>query len=83
VNATILAFSPPIMPNEGLVDMDQISAMVHLSKRSMERYKKQMPAPARAGRRGRRALWRWPEVRPWLEAEFKCHLPETFPGSFQ
>jgi len=69
---------PP--PSEQLVTLDQIGAMVHRSKRSMERYRKQMPAPRVRGRRGRPHLWAWTEVRPWLEATFGLRLPEYFPG---
>ncbi len=69
---------PP--PSEQLVTLDQIGAMVHRSKRSMERYRKQMPAPRVCGRRGRPHLWAWTEVRPWLEATFGLLLPEYFPG---
>jgi hypothetical protein len=65
---------------EQLVTLDQIGAMVHRSKRSMERYRRQMPAPRVQGRRGRSHLWAWPEVRPWLEATFSLQLPERFPG---
>jgi len=37
---------------EELVTLDQIGAIVHRSKRSMERYLVQMPAPRVRGRRG-------------------------------
>ncbi len=69
---------PP--PSEQLVTLDQIGAMVHRSKRSMERYRGQMPAPRVRGRRGQPHLWAWSEVRPWLEATFGLQLPEHFPG---
>jgi hypothetical protein len=69
---------PP--PTEQLVTLDQIGAMVHRSKRTMERYRRQMPAPRVRGRRGQPHLWAWGEVRPWLEATFGLRLPDYFPG---
>jgi hypothetical protein len=69
---------PP--PTEQLVTLDQIGAMVHRSKRSMERYRSQMPPPRLRGRRGQPHLWEWAEVRPWLETIFGLRLPEHFPG---
>src|SRR5690349_14649029 len=69
---------PP--PPEQLVTLDQIGAIVHRSKRTMERYRTQMPTPRVRGRRGRPHLWAWAEVRPWLESTFGLRLPEHFPG---
>ena len=69
-------------PPEQLVTLDQIAAMVHRSKRSLERYRKRMPVPRVRGRRGRPHLWAWAEVRPWLEATFDLRLPEQFPAYF-
>jgi hypothetical protein len=65
---------------EQLVTLDQIGAMVHRCKRSMERYRGRLPAPRVRGRRGSPHLWSWPEVRPWLEEAFSVRLPERFPG---
>lgn len=62
-----------------LVSLDQIAAMVRLQKRSMERYVKKMPRAAVRGGRGRRALWRWSDVRTWLEETFGLPMPESFP----
>jgi hypothetical protein len=72
--------SDSLLP-EQLVTLDQIGAIVHRSKRSMERYLSQMPAPHVRGRRGQPHLWSWTEVRPWLETAFGFSLPECFPGS--
>lgn len=69
---------PP--PSEQLVTLDQIGAMVHRSKRSMERYRGRMPVPRVRGRRGQPHLWAWSQVRPWLEDSFGLRLPEHFPG---
>ena len=75
---------PPRQPvsslPEQLVTLDQIGAMVHRSKRSMERYRSQMPHPRVRGRRGQPHLWAWTIVRPWLEETFSIPLPDSFPG---
>jgi hypothetical protein len=65
--------------SEQLVSLDQIAAIVHRSKRSLERYQSQMPVPRVRGRRGQPHLWSWSEVRPWLEQVFNFQLPEHFP----
>jgi hypothetical protein len=70
----------PAPPPGQHVTLDQIGAMVHRSKRSLEHYRKQMPPPRVRGRRGQAHLWDWAEVRPWLEATFGVPLPEHFPG---
>ena len=64
---------------EQLVTLDQIAGYLRLAKRSMERHRKRMPPPALQGQRGRKSRWRWSEVRPWLEKEYGCSLPERFP----
>lgn len=67
-------------PPEQMVTLDQCAAIVHLRKRSLERYRGKMPGPRLRGRGGRASRWAWSEVRPWLEAEFGRKLPEIFPG---
>jgi hypothetical protein len=62
-----------------VVTLDQIAARMRMSKRSLERYKKEMPPPVMRGRRGRTSRWVWADVRPWLEQTFGCVLPERFP----
>jgi hypothetical protein len=71
---------PTEVPAEPPVTLDQIGAMVHRSKRSMERYRSRMPPPRLRGRRGQAHQWDWAEVRPWLEQTFGLRLPERFPG---
>jgi hypothetical protein len=71
---------PPPDPAEQMVDLDQIAAIVHLKKRSLENYRNRMPTPRLQGRRGRRSRWVWAEVRPWLQQEFGLILPENYPG---
>jgi len=70
----------PLPPDEQLVTLDQMAAIVNRKKRALEHYRDQMPAPARKGRRGQAAEWRWADVRPWLEETFSRRLPEEFPG---
>ncbi len=63
-----------------LVDLDQIAALVMLSRRTLEEYTRRMPAPYRRGRGGRASLWLWPDVRTWLVSTFDMpKLPEKFP----
>jgi hypothetical protein len=66
---------------EQLVTLNQIGAIVHRAKRTMEHYLRKMPKPRVHGRRGQPQLWAWNEVRPWLEATFGGQLPERFPGA--
>jgi hypothetical protein len=74
----VLPFTPA-SPAEQLVTLDQMAAIVHLKKRSLERYRPQLPPPAVLGRRGRPTRWRWADVRGWLEQTFGQRLPEDFP----
>ncbi len=71
-----------IQLDEQLVTLDQAAAMVKRSKRSLERYRDVMPAPCVRGTRGQANLWRWREIRPWLQSTFGFLLPERFPGSY-
>ncbi len=68
---------------EQLVTLDQIAAICHLAKSSMERYRKRMPAPAILGRGGRASRWKWDAaLREFLVREFAVpNLPDTFPGA--
>jgi hypothetical protein len=61
------------------VNLDQLGAMVRLSKRTMERYVKCMPPPVIPASVRRGAFWDWPSVRPWMEQEFGMILPPVFP----
>lgn len=63
-----------------LVSLDQAAATVKLAKRSLERYKADMPPPSIKGGGGKPALWLWSGLRPWLEKTFERTLPERFPG---
>jgi predicted DNA-binding transcriptional regulator AlpA len=80
----------PTMPAEiqpvetdPLVNLDQIAAMVYLSKRTLQKYVKEMPVPRRKGRGGRESLWAWSEVRPWLAKRFDMpKIAEHFPNYF-
>ncbi len=61
------------------VTLDQAAAMVSRSKRTLERYKNQMPEPSvRGGGKGKPDEWDWAILRPWLEGQFDRKLPERF-----
>ena len=61
---------------EELVTLDQMAATVHRSKRTLERYLKEMPLPRVRSAKGRGFAnrWAWSDVRPWLEAKFGINL---------
>ena len=63
------------------VTLRQAAASVHRSKRTLEGYKTEMPRPLIKGGKGQPAEYAWSELRPWLEKQFKHHLPEHFPAS--
>jgi hypothetical protein len=65
---------------QDLVTLDQMAALVQRCKRTLERYRRELPAPRFRGRRGQPHLWDWAEVRPWLEETFGLRLPEHFPS---
>lgn len=68
-------------PRPQLVTLDQCAAMVHLSRRSLFRYRSRgMPLPFRPGYHGRPGLYDWSEMRPWLEKTFGIPLPEVHPS---
>ena len=71
----------PVDLHTQLVSLDRLAAMVHLSKRTLEKYRNRgLPKPTRPGRHGRASLWDWTAVRPWLEETFGMSLPVRFPG---
>lgn len=65
-----------------LVTLDQIAALVGLSKRSMRRYIENpdwnMPLPEVEGGGGRAAYWRWSVIQPWLNSTFGRDYPPRF-----
>lgn len=65
------------------VNLDRAAALVHKSKKTLERYKNEqdsdMPEPAVEGGGGKAAEWEWGTLRPWLEKTFNRKLPERFP----
>lgn len=65
---------------ECFVTLQQAAAMVSRSKKTLERRKKEMPAPKVSGGGGKPDEWAWSELRPWLEKEFERSLPERFPA---
>jgi hypothetical protein len=62
------------------VTLQQCAAIVNRSKRTLERYLKEMPKPAIKGKRGQPDEWLWRDVRPFLEEKFKRTLPAVFPA---
>lgn len=71
----------PAVENEGvddLVTLDEAAAIVHKSKKTLEKHLKQMPPPHIQGGGGKSSLWKWSDLRPWLEKEFVPDLPARF-----
>jgi hypothetical protein len=66
------------------VTLDQAAAIVHRSKRTLEKHmtreKNPLPAPDTRGVGGHANEWVWATLRPWLEREYCKPLPEHFPG---
>lgn len=62
-----------------LVSLDEAAAIVHRTKRTLERHLSKMPAPQVQGGGGKPSLWNWTKLRPWLESEYVPDLPKGFP----
>jgi hypothetical protein len=64
-----------------LVTLDQAAAMVHKSKRTLERHKTTgtLPAPIVQGGGGKADLYDWKVMRPWLTKTYGIALPEKYP----
>lgn len=62
------------------VTLQQIAACVNRSKRTLEGYRAEMPAPVIPGGKGQPAEWNWDEIRPWLEKTFQRPLWAKFPA---
>jgi hypothetical protein len=73
-------------PEGEYVDLDMIAARVHRKKRGLEHYKTRrndpLPEPDVPGGGGRKDLWLWSNVRPWMERTFNMRLPEHYPNPF-
>jgi hypothetical protein len=65
--------------DDDLVTLDEAAAIVHRVKRTLERHLANMPAPFVQGGGGKASLWKWNELRPWLESEYVPDLPKRFP----
>ena len=78
---TEMEANPSASPWQALVTLDQAAAMVHRSKRTLERHKTRgtLPAPAVEGGGGRADLYEWTILRPWLTGEFGIQLPDRYP----
>lgn len=69
----------PIDPSQ-LVDIDQIGGAVMRSKRTMRRFRGEMPAPLYSSAGSAPDIWYWPHVRDWLALTFKLpKLPQRLP----
>jgi len=64
---------------DDLVTLDEAAAIVHRKKKTLERYLKKMPPPYVQGGGGKPSLWKWDDIRPWLEQQFVPDLPTRFP----
>ena len=61
--------------------MDQLSALCHTSKKTLERLlkKKEMPEPDRKGGDGIAHQWEWKRIKSWAESHFYVKLPDIPP----
>ena len=68
---------------DDLVTLDQAAAMVHRSKRSLQRHvhKGDLPKADIKGGFGKASRWYWSNLRPSLEKLFVPDLPKKFPYS--
>jgi hypothetical protein len=66
------------------VTLDQMAVIIHMSKRTVEKWKKRkknpLPAPDVEGTGGKAARWLWSDIRPWLEKESGYKLPDRYPS---
>jgi hypothetical protein len=73
--------APAELPD--LVTLNQAAAIVHCSKRTMERHRDtgKLPVPIRKGKNGKAHLYDWKSLRSALEELFDMNLPEKFPAN--
>lgn len=73
----------PLDEYPDLVTLDQAAALVHKSKRTLERCKTKgkLPSPAVEGGGGRADLYAWETMGPWLEATFGIRQPTRPPAA--
>jgi hypothetical protein len=77
--------SPVALPREGapgpddLVKLEQAAAFVHRSKRALEQHLGRMPKPYFQGGAGKPSLWKWSDLRPWLEENILLEPPAPPP----
>lgn len=64
-----------------LVTLSQAAALVHRGKRTLERWKSELPAPDVPGGNGQADRWYWQKLRPALMEKAGLMLPDRFPGS--
>ena len=62
-----------------MVTLSQMAAIVHRSKRTVEKAKG-LPLPDIDGGGGMANFWNWDKIRPWLEERYGILLPGRFPA---
>jgi hypothetical protein len=75
---------PDQIPQTHYVDLSQAAAMVHLKPKGLANYKRRkdepLPDPDVTGGGGRKDLWLWTTMRPWLVRNFPAiQIPECCP----
>ena len=77
--------SPP--SSDQYVTLDQMAALVNMSKRTLESRKSRkenpLPFPDVDGGGGKADEWLYEKIRPWLEADFKKVLRERLPDNLR
>lgn len=77
-------FRDQSLPPPQYVTLCQMAAIVHRSKRTLEKTRKDLsdplPDPEIKGAGGKPSEWRWDAIRGWLAKKFgRLQLPERFP----
>jgi hypothetical protein len=71
-----------------VLDLDQIAALMHLKRRSLEPYKRRKDDPLPTPdcprlKRGSRDRWRWSTIHPWLKRNSSVPIPDKFPDIYR
>jgi hypothetical protein len=73
------AQKPQQSPVDCYVTLLQMAAIVQRDKKTLRRLGT-LPAPAIKGGKGKSDEWKWDDVRPILEKEYRKELPVVFPA---
>ena len=68
----------PGIPEPRLVTLSQMAALVHRKPSALRKHP-DLPPPLERGTRGQPSVWRYVDVREWLEKRFGVKLPVEFP----